>query len=101
MNGLGTIHHIANRLNNVDDSLKIKANMESRWGLHVTEALDRKYFQSIYFRIPGGVLFEVSTVGPGFTVDESAADLGKSLKLPDWQEPNRARIGANLLKYEK
>jgi glyoxalase family protein len=46
-------------------------------------------------------LFEVATSGPGFTVDENVEDLGKDLKLPDWQEPKRVRIAANLLKYEK
>ena len=65
----------------------------------VTRVLDRKYFQSIYFRIPGGVLFEVATEGPGFLVDESNEQLGTALKLPDWQEPNRDRIEANLLPY--
>ena len=49
----------------------------------------------------GGVLFEVATSGPGFTVDENVEELGKGLKLPDWQEPHRLRITANLLKYEK
>jgi len=101
INGLGTVHHVAHRVDSVDDSIKIKAYMESRWGLKVTEVLDRKYFKSIYFRIPGGILFEVATSSPGFTVDESVDNLGKALKLPDWQEPNRARIEANLLKYEK
>jgi glyoxalase family protein len=85
----------------LEDSLKIKAWLKSRWDLTVTDVLDRKYFQSIYFRIPGGVLFEVATSGPGFTIDENVDDLGKTLKLPDWQEPGRARIAANLLKYKK
>jgi len=101
INGLGTVHHVAHRVDSLDDSVKIKTYMETRWGLKVTEVLDRKYFQSIYFRIPGGVLFEVATSNPGFTVDENVDDLGKALKLPDWQEPNRARIEANLLKYKK
>jgi glyoxalase family protein len=101
INGLGTVHHVAHRVDSLDDSVRIKAYMESQWDLKVTEVLDRKYFKSIYFRIPGGVLFEVATSYPGFTVDESVEDLGKALKLPDWQEPNRARIEANLLKYEK
>jgi glyoxalase family protein len=101
INGLGTVHHVAHRVDSLEDSLKIKAYLENRWGLTVTEVLDRKYFKSIYFRIPGGVLFEVATAGPGFTVDESLEDLGKDLKLPDWQEPNRARIAGNLLKYKK
>ena len=101
INGLGTVHHVAHRVDSLEDSVKIKEYMESRWGLKVTEVLDRKYFRSIYFRIPGGILFEVATSGPGFMVDESVEDLGKALKLPDWQEPDRARIAANLLKYEK
>ena len=101
INGLGTVHHVAHRVNSLDDSVKIKTYMESQWNLKVTEVLDRKYFRSIYFRIPGGVLFEVATSAPGFTVDESVDDLGKSLKLPDWQEPNRERIVANLLPYKK
>src|SRR5664279_6476635 len=91
INGLGTVHHVAHRVDSLEDSLKIKANLKSRWGLTVTEVLDRKYFKSIYFRIPGGILFEVATSGPGFTVDENIEDLGKALKLPDWQESNRAR----------
>lgn len=101
LNGLGTVHHVAHRVNRVDDSVKIKAFVESRWGLHVTDVLDRKYFQSIYFRIPGGALFEVATSGPGFTVDESMENLGSALKLPDWQEVNRERIEANLVRYKK
>jgi glyoxalase family protein len=99
INGLGTVHHVAHRVDRVEDSLQIKTHMATQWGLHVTEVLDRKYFRSIYFRIPGGVLFEVATSGPGFTVDESVEGLGTALKLPDWQEPNRERIEANLLKY--
>jgi glyoxalase family protein len=65
-------------------------------GLGVTEVRDRQYFQSIYFREPGGVLFEVATVQPGFTVDEPLDRLGQELKLPPWEEPNRADIEARL-----
>lgn len=101
INGLGTVHHVAHRVDSLADTNEIKTYMETRWDLKVTAVLDRKYFQSIYFRIPGGILFEVATSYPGFTVDESVEDLGKALKLPDWQEPNRGRIEANLLKYKK
>ncbi len=101
INGLGTVHHVAHRVNSIDDTIAIKAYIENQWGLSVTEVLDRKYFKSIYFRIPGGILFEVATTYPGFTVDENVEDLGKALKLPDWQEPKRARIEANLLKYKR
>ena len=62
----------------------------------MTDVRDRCYFTSIYFREPGGVLFEIATMKPGFTVDEPAASLGKGLKLPPWEEPHRASIEANL-----
>ena len=58
----------------------------------VTPIRDRQYFKSIYFREPGGVLFEVATIVPGFTADEDVSSLGRALKLPPWEEPNRARI---------
>jgi glyoxalase family protein len=58
----------------------------------VTPILDREYFHSIYFREPGGVLFEIATDPPGFTVDEPAEHLGSHLKLPPWLEPARAEI---------
>lgn len=100
-NGLGTVHHVAHRVENIDESLKIKDYLENELDLKVTEVKDRKYFQSIYFRIPGGVLFEIATEGPGFMVDESNEELGSSLKLPDWQEERRAEIEAGLLDYER
>jgi glyoxalase family protein len=61
-------------------------------GLYVTPVLDRQYFHSIYFREPGGVLFEIATDPPGFTRDEPVESLGSSLKLPPWLEPERKRI---------
>jgi glyoxalase family protein len=64
--------------------------------VEVTEVMDRQYFRSIYFREPGGVLFEIATIPPGFTADESVADLGTALKLPPWEEPKRAVIEAGL-----
>ena len=54
------------------------------------------YFQSVYFRTPGGVLFEIATDEPGFTVDEDVSELGSTLRLPPWYEPKRAQIEANL-----
>ena len=65
-------------------------------GYRVTDVLDRQYFQSIYFREPGGVLLEIATVQPGFTVDEPLAALGRALKLPPWEEPNRREIEQGL-----
>lgn len=100
-NGIGTVHHVAHRVENLEDSLKIRDYLVNELGLKVTEVKDRKYFQSIYFRIPGGVLFEVATEGPGFLIDESNEELGGSLKLPDWQELHRAKIEAGLMDYIK
>jgi glyoxalase family protein len=62
----------------------------------VTDIIDRQYFKSIYFREPGGVLFEIATDAPGFAVDEPLLELGRSLKLPPWLEPDRAQIAAAL-----
>ena len=65
-------------------------------GLNPTEVIDRQYFESVYFREPGGVLFEIATDEPGFTVDEDAAELGQALRLPPRYEPRRAAIEAAL-----
>ena len=95
VNGLGTVHHVAMAVANADDQLRVRAHLVER-GCRVTEVLDRQYFTSIYFREPGGVLFEVATVPPGFTIDEPLASLGSSLKLPSWEEPHRHEIEAGL-----
>ena len=67
-----------------------------RRDITVTPVMDRQYFTSIYFREPGGVLFEVATLRPGFAIDESVSDLGRELKLPPAAEANRAAIEAAL-----
>ena len=95
VNGLGTVHHVALAVPTPDDQLTIRRELV-RIGWRVTEVMDRQYFQSIYFREPGGVLLEVATVQPGFTVDEPLADLGRDLKLPPWEEVNRSTIEAGL-----
>jgi glyoxalase family protein len=95
VNGLGTVHHVAFAIGNGEQQLEIRDQITRR-GLHVTEVMDRQYFTSIYFREPNGVLFEVATVPPGFTADEDLRDLGTALKLPSWEEPNRAAIEAGL-----
>ena len=94
-NGLGTVHHVAMAIGSADEQLRLRGEL-IRYGCKVTEVRDRCYFQSIYFREPGGVLFEVATVQPGFTVDEPLASLGHDLKLPPWEEPHRAGIEASL-----
>jgi len=99
INGVGTVHHVAMAIATPEEHLQLRADLVSR-GLQVTEVRDRCYFQSIYFRVPGGVLFEVATIQPGFTVDEELASLGRGLKLPPWEEPHRPSIEANLAPVE-
>lgn len=70
------------------------------YGLNVTDIIDRFYFQSIYFRIPGGILFEIATDGPGFTADEDLATLGERLALPPFLEKHRTQIEAWLKPLE-
>jgi len=93
--GAGTVHHVAFRTADGETQEAWQAHLDSR-GLSVTEVKDRQYFTSIYFREPGGVLFEIATDGPGFTRDEDAAKLGSGLRLPPWLEDDRDRIEANL-----
>lgn len=86
--GSGTVHHIAFETASDDDQLAVRERL-LRGGLSPTQVLDRQYFHSIYFREPGGVLFEVATTPPGFTFDESVEQLGEGLKLPPWMEQRR------------
>jgi glyoxalase family protein len=95
VNGLGTVHHVALAVAGAEQQLRIRAEVVRR-GIPVTPVMDRQYFQSIYFREPGGVLLEIATTGPGFATDESPEELGSGLKLPPWEESNRAAIEAAL-----
>ena len=91
MLGAGTVHHIAWRTEN-DESQKQWRRHLASLDYDVTPVMDRQYFHSIYFREPGGVLFEIATDPPGFTFDETAGELGTALKLPPWLEHRRAAI---------
>lgn len=93
--GAGVVHHVALRAENDDVQIAIGDQLAMQ-GLNVTPQLDRDYFRSIYFREPGGVLLEIATDAPGFTIDEPAATLGQELKLPGWLEPRRFEIAALL-----
>jgi glyoxalase family protein len=95
-NGIGTVHHVAMAVSTPAEQLQLREEL-IRYGCTVTEVRDRCYFTSIYFREPGGTLFEIATVQPGFTADEDVADLGSALKLPPWEEPHRAEIEAALV----
>ena len=87
----GTVHHVAFRAPDRETQENWRQQLAAA-GLHVTDILDRQYFTSIYFREPGGVLFEIATDAPGFTVDEPLLTLGRALKLPPWLEPSREQI---------
>ena len=94
-NGLGTVHHVAMAVATSDEQLQLRQELQQA-GARVTDVRDRQYFQSIYFREPGGVLFEVATMEPGFAIDEPLTSLGRALMLPPWEEPYRATIEAGL-----
>jgi glyoxalase family protein len=89
--GAGTLHHVAFRAAGDADQAAM-ADAARRLGLRPTDQIDRRYFRSVYFREPGGVLFEIATDDPGFTLDEPEASLGTALKLPPWYEKERAEI---------
>ena len=92
---VGTVHHVAWRTDDVEEQRAWRQRM-AELGLDVTQVADRKYFRSIYFHEPGGVLFEIATDQPGFTVDEPARSLGTGLMLPSWLEPVRPQIERSL-----
>ena len=88
---VGAVHHIAFRAANDEEQLRVREQLVAR-SLNVTPVIDRQYFHSIYFREPNGILFEIATDEPGFLIDESADELGETLKLPPIYEPNRDEI---------
>ena len=89
--GAGSVHHVAFRTTDDAEQLEYQQALAMA-GFGVTEVRDRQYFHSIYFRSPGGVLFEIATDAPGFYIDEPIETLGQSLKLPPWLEPHRQKI---------
>lgn len=99
IDGVGAVHHVAWRTPNDAQQQAWRQRIADQ-GLHVTQIVDRQYFHSIYFREPGGILFEIATDPPGFTLDEPVAELGTGLKLPPWLEPRRAEIEMVLARLE-
>ncbi|EHQ24434.1 ring-cleaving dioxygenase [Mucilaginibacter paludis] len=95
----GSVHHVAFRVAN-DQILMHYRDIIANAGLHITEKIDRNYFYSLYFREPGGVLFELASDNPGFAVDESVEELGTHLMLPAQYEQHRAEIEKNLPKLD-
>jgi glyoxalase family protein len=88
---VGSVHHIAFRARDDEEQLAWRQRLVDL-GYSVTPVIDRTYFHSIYFREPGGVLFEIATDPPGFTLDETLKELGETLRLPPWLEPSRSQI---------
>jgi glyoxalase family protein len=86
--GVGTVHHIAWRTPTDESQIAMRKKI-IKTGLDATPVIDRKYFHSVYFREPGGVLFEIATDPPGFLVDQKYEELGQKLLLPTWLEPER------------
>ena len=92
----GTVHHVAFRVQNDEVLMHFRDKVAER-GISITPQIDRNYFHSLYFREPGGVLFEIATDNPGFMVDETLEELGKNLKLPAQYESRREDIEAHLV----
>lgn len=90
-NGAGTVHHLAFRVSDEATLMEFRSKV-MKHGLNITPKIDRNYFFSLYFREPGGVLFEIATDNPGFSVDEPVNELGSSLKLPAQYEQHRQQI---------
>lgn len=93
--GVGGVHHAAWRVHDEEEEVALRRFVE-QVGLRPTDPIDRFWFQSVYFREPGGVLFELATDGPGFARDEDPEHLGEVLVLPPWMESRRQQIEAGL-----
>jgi glyoxalase family protein len=89
--GVGAVHHLAWSVADLDEELIVRRQVEAAGG-HATDVIDRFWFKSVYFKEPGGVLFEIATRGPGFAVDEDPSHLGETLVLPPWYESARREI---------
>ncbi|MVT42275.1 ring-cleaving dioxygenase [Chitinophaga oryziterrae] len=95
----GTVHHVAFRVKDDETQMAFRKKIIDM-GFQITPQIDRNYFHSLYFREPGGVLFEIATDNPGFTVDEPLEELGTHLKLPAQYESQRKQIEAHLVKLD-
>lgn len=93
--GPGTVHHVAFRTRDEAEQLEWREQLVTA-GMHVTQVRDRSYFKSIYFRELGGILFEIATDPPGFTIDESLDQLATGIRLPSWYEDRRGEIEPGL-----
>ncbi len=94
--GAATLHHVAFRAKDDAEEMEIADRIRNVLCLNTTDQIDRMYFHSVYFREPGGILFEIATDSPGFTWDEPKESLGTALKLPPWYEKDREAIAKAL-----
>jgi glyoxalase family protein len=97
--GTGVVHHVAWRMSDSEEQMELRESI-ARAGLRPTPQIDRFWFKSVYYKEPGGVLFELATDGPGFDRDEDMEHLGEQLILPPWLESNRKEIEAGLPSLE-
>jgi glyoxalase family protein len=97
--GAGGVHHVAFRVANQEEQHYWRERISGA-GLNISPVIDRYYFQSIYFRISNGILFEIATDGPGFATDEALDSLGETLALPPFLEDQREQIEAGLKPIE-
>ena len=95
LSGAGTVHHVAFRVADTAEEMAVRGQVQDA-GMQPTPQIDRFWFNSVYFREPGGVLFELATDGPGFDRDEDMAHLGEQLILPPWLESYRPQIESVL-----
>jgi glyoxalase family protein len=94
--GRGSVHHVAFRAKDDEEQFSLAEKLRSNHGIVTTPQKNRDYFRSVYFREPGGIIFEIATDGPGFAVDEAQEALGTNLKLPSFLEGRRAEIEQSL-----
>ncbi len=99
LDGRGMVHHVAFSTPDTTSLLELKEQLES-FGMAPTGVRDRNYFRSIYFREPGGILFEIATAEPGFAIDENPEHLGESLQLPPQFEENRQFLNESLPSFQ-
>jgi len=95
--GRGSVHHLAFRAKDDQEQADMRRRLVAEHRMHVTEQIDRNYFRSMYFKEPGGIIFEIATDEPGFAIDEPVATLGSKLALPPFLEGRRAEIEAHLV----
>ncbi len=99
--GSGSVHHLAFRAKDDQEQADMRRRLVRELRLHVTEQIDRNYFRSMYFKEPGGIIFEIATDEPGFAIDETVETLGSKLVLPPFLEGRRAEIEAHLVPLEE